>query len=245
MIIFKVTACAFIVGENTNNGPKKLKKMENEITPLKKTARLAGLLYFIFALVAIYGSIYVPSQIMVPGDTVATARNILANEFLFRSGIASNLIGLTLFVFLVLVLYRLLKTVNEHQAKLMVALVMVGIPVDFLGNVFKMTALKIIKGDLLKSFEPERMHDLAMIFHRNYGGQMVALFWGLWLIPLGLLVYKSGFIPRILGILLIINGAAYVINTFTFVLFPDYLPLISKFLIVFFSLEKFHLFYGF
>ena len=201
---------------------------------LKTTARTAGLLYFLFALVAIYGSMYVPSQIIVPGDTLASAKNILAKEFLFRSGIASNLIGLTLFVFLVLVLYRLLKPVNDFQAKAMVALVMVGIPIDFLGNVFKMRALKIIKGDLLKSFEPERMFDLAMLFHRNYGGQMVSLYWGLWLMPLGLLVYKSGFIPRIFGVLLIINGAAYVSNTFAFILFHDYLAIVSKFLVPFF-----------
>jgi hypothetical protein len=211
---------------------QKSKKIEMDTR--KKTAKLAGLLYFVFAMLAIYGSMYVPSQIRVPGDAMATAKSILDHEFLFRTGVASNIIGLTLFLFLVLLLYGLLKPVNEHHAKLMVGLVMVGIPIDFLGNVFKLAALKILKGDLLKSFEPEAMQDLAMLFHRNYGGQMVSLFWGLWLIPLALLIYKSGFIPRILGILLIINGVAYIINTFTFMLLPDYLPIVYKFMMVFF-----------
>jgi Domain of unknown function (DUF4386) len=200
----------------------------------KKTARQAGLVYFIFALVAIYGSMYVPSQIIVAGDTPASVKGILANEFLFRSGIASNLIGLTLFVLLVLVLYQLLKPVNELLAKLMAALVMVGVPIDFMGNISKMRALKILNGDVLQSFEIENIYDLAMVSYRNYGGQMVTLYWGLWLIPLGLLVYKSGFIPRIFGVLLIVNGTAYILNMLTFILFPDYLSLVSKLLTVFF-----------
>lgn len=200
----------------------------------KRTARIAGVIYFVFALLAIYGAMYVPSQITVPGDSAATAKNILSKEFLFRSAIACNIIGLTLFIFLVLRLYRLLKPVDENQARLMATLVIVGIPIDFIGNVLKMTALKVIKGELLKSFEPEAMYDLAMIPLRNYGGQLVSLYWGLWLIPLGLLFYKSGFIPRILGVLLVVNGVAYMANIFTFILFPQFHPIVSKFLMVLF-----------
>ncbi len=96
--------------------------MEQTISALKKTARVAGLLYFIFAITAVYGFMYVYPKIMVPGDTVATVKNMLANEFLFRTGIAGGMITHTLFVFVVLFLYRLFKHVNEHQAKLMVAL---------------------------------------------------------------------------------------------------------------------------
>ena len=92
--------------------------------PDKKTARLAGLFYLVLAITAMYGFLYVPSQIMVPGDVAGTSDNILANEFLFRSGRVSYLISTILNVFLVMVLYRLLKPVNEHQAKLMVVLVL-------------------------------------------------------------------------------------------------------------------------
>ncbi|RPH29891.1 MAG: DUF4386 domain-containing protein [Bacteroidales bacterium] len=199
---------------------------------LKKNARIAGLLYFFLAITAVYGSMYVPSHIMVRGDTVATIKNILSNEFFYRTGIFSNLISITLFVFLVLALYRLLKDVNEHQAKLMVGLVFVGIPVAFLFGVFKIIALNILNGNL--SFQPEQMNNLAMIFIKigSYGSPMISLYWGLWLIPLGLLVYKSGFIPRLLGILLIINGMGYAVDCFTAILFPDYYAIVSKYIFV-------------
>src|SRR6185503_18686548 len=101
--------------------------MEEKTASLKKTARLAGLMYLLMGIPAPYALIYVPSKIIVHGDAAATANNILANEFLFRTGIVSQLISQTLFIFLVLVLYGLLKQVNEHQAKLMVALVIVSI----------------------------------------------------------------------------------------------------------------------
>ena len=169
---------------------------------------------------------------MVPGDTSATVKNIITHEFLFRSGIFSDMVSITLFVFLVLILYKLFKIVNEYQSKIMVGLVLVGIPVAFLFGVFKIIALNMINGNISQSFQAEQLNDLAMIFIRigSYGSQMITIYWGLWLIPLGLLVYNSGFIPRILGILLIINGIGYVINCITAVLFPEYLSLIYKYI---------------
>lgn len=196
----------------------------------KTTARLAGLLYLLLTITGVYSLMYVPSQIFVHGDTAATARNILANEFLFRTGIFDDLISNTIFVILVLVLYRLFKQVNGHQARLMVALVMVSIPVVFITEAFNISALMILKGDILKAFEPGQRQDLAMLFLKinDYGTKVSELFWGLWLIPFGQLVYKSGFIPRILGIFLIINGLAYIILSFTFVLLPSDMDLVSK-----------------
>ena len=102
--------------------------MEMNSSSLKKTARLAGVLYLFLVMTGAYCVIYVPSQIIGLGDTVTTAKNILSNEFLFRTGIINDIISNALWVFLVLVLYRLFKQVNERQAKLMVALVIVQIP---------------------------------------------------------------------------------------------------------------------
>lgn len=197
----------------------------------KKTARLAGLLYLLLAIVAPYGLIYVPNKIIVSGDALATANNILSNEFIWRLGVASALISQVIFLFVVFVLYRLLKHVNEHQARLMVGLVIVAVPIDFIASVFKIMTLMVLKGGILESFEPEQINDLAMNFLKigSYGTQMVQLYWGLWLIPFGLLVYKSEFIPRILGIFLILNGMAYIILSFTFLLFPDYQTVVSQF----------------
>jgi hypothetical protein len=202
---------------------------------MKRTARITGILYFIFAVVSIYGYMYVPSQITVAGNMEATAKNILANEFLFRTSIVSNLTGHILFIVLVLYFYKLLKPVNEHYARIMVGLVIVGIPVSFVVDVFRIAPLVIFKGDLLKSFESGQITQLTELLIKlgSFTGRLVSTFWGLWLIPLGLLIYKSGFIPRIFGVLLFLNAAGYVINSLTFLLFPDYLATVSKTTMVF------------
>jgi hypothetical protein len=203
--------------------------MGEKVTSPKHSARLAGLLYLILGITGGYGIMYVPSQIIVRGNAAATTNNILANEFLFRTGIVSLLISSIIFVFLVLVLYRLLKQVNEHQAKLMVALVLVQVPIGFMIETFNITSLMIIKGEIMKALEPDERQNLAMLFLNIHRYAMITLevFWGLWLIPFGQLVYKSGFIPRILGILLIIAGIGYTIDSLTFILFPNYRNLTS------------------
>jgi Domain of unknown function (DUF4386) len=205
--------------------------MKTEMTSLKNIARMTGIIYFILALIATYDFFYVQPNIMVAGDTAATAKNMLANEFLFRTGMAAAVIANTLFVFVVLLLYRLLNQVNNQQARLMAGLVMVGIPVAFFADALKVTALSIFKGELLTSIPLQQKQDIAMTLIKigSYSSQMITLYWGLWLLPLGLLIYKSGFIPRILGVLLIINGIGYVISSFTFILFPDQLAIVSKF----------------
>jgi len=191
---------------------------------LKNTARMAGLLYLILVITGVYGIMYIPSQIIVVGDTVATANNILSNELLFRTGALNDIISNTIFLFLVLVLYRLFKQVNENKAKLMFALVIVQIPVAFMMEAFNITSLMILKGEILKTFELTQRQDLAMLFLKinDYGTLPLEMFWGLWLLPFGLLVYKSEFIPRIFGILLVIAGIAYMIDSTIGILFPNY-----------------------
>ena len=190
----------------------------------KKIARVAGVLYLMLVITSVYSLLYIPAQIFVKGNAAATANNILANEFLFRSGIVSNLISQIIFVFLAAALFLLLKDVNKPQAGLMVVLVIVQIPVVFFVETFSFTSLMIVKGELLNTFNPEQRQDLVMMFFRIRANGIAALqiFWGLWLVPLGWLVYKSGFIPRILGILLIIAGIFIAIDSFIYLLSPDY-----------------------
>ena len=127
--------------------------MENKVGSLKKIARLAGLLYLFLIITGIYGIFYVSTQVIVLGDTVTTAQNIIANEFLFRTGIINDLISNIIFMLLVLVLYRMFKQVNENQAKLMVALVVVQIPAVFIMEALNITSLMIFKGEILQTFE--------------------------------------------------------------------------------------------
>jgi hypothetical protein len=204
--------------------------MEDKIFTLKKTARLAGLLYLILVITGVFSIMFVSSQIIVLGDVAATAKNIIAKEFLFRTGIINDLVSNTIFVLLVLVLYRIFKQINEYQAKLMVALVIVQIPAVFIMESLNITSLFIFKGELLQTFGINQRQDLAMLFLKinDYGTLTIEMFWGLWLLPFGLLVYKSKFIPRIFGILLIIAGIAYVNSSLISLLFPGYSAIVNQ-----------------
>lgn len=206
-----------------------------EISLLKKNARLAGLFYLLVAVIGPFGLMYIPGKIIVWGDAATTANNILEHEFLFRSGIAIRILVQVLMLMVVWFLYRLLKQVNEHQAKLMVMFYVVAVPIGFLANAFNITALILNKENILDSFSSEKLYDLTELFLSvgSYDTQLVQLFWGLWLLPFGLLVYRSGFIPRIFGLLIFINGLAYIILCFTFILFPDYKSIVYKIVLPF------------
>jgi len=191
----------------------------------RKTARIAGALYLLMAVTGLFGIMYVPSTIIVSGDATASVNNILASELLFRAGIVSNLICQTTFIFLVTVLYRLFKEVNKKHALLMLALVVVSVPIAFLNMLNQIIALQLLSGsDFLKAFEPEQLNALVMVFLNLYteGIAVVEIFWGLWLLPFGLLVFKSGFVPRIFGVLLMLACFAYLTESVTHLLFPRY-----------------------
>ncbi len=204
--------------------------MKDQITSDKKTARTAGFLYLLVAIIAPYGLIYVPGQIFVKGDASATAGNVLSNEFLFRTGVAGHMVSQVLFLLVALLLYKLLKQVNKHWARAMVALVAISLPLALLSDILNITGLLVLKGGVLSLFEPGQVNEIAGIFFKTASNiiQVTQLDWGLWLFPFGMLVYKSGFIPRIFGILLTLNGTGYVMLSFTFVLFPESGSLVFK-----------------
>src|SRR5216684_7498084 len=192
---------------------------------IKKQARLAGLLYLLASIPAPFGLIYVPGKLIVPGDATATADHVRASETLLRLGIASELIGFIIFIFVVLALYRLFKAVNEKHALAMAILLLVSIPISLLNVLNEIAALVLVSGaDFLSAFEKGQLDALAYLFLRLHGqGFIVAqIFWGLWLFPFGMLVIRSGFIPRVLGVLLLIAGSAYVVTSFTSLLLPRY-----------------------
>lgn len=207
---------------------------------LHRTAKLAGWLYLVFAILGIFGYMYISPRTTAGTHAAAIALNLQNNEFLFRIGKAIGLVSNAMFVYLALILYQLFKRVDGHQARLMVGLVLVAVPVAFVAEALEFTALNLFKGKIPTSFPTEQVQDLAMIFVKTaaYFGQLVTLFWGLWLFPLGILVYKSIFLPRFLGILLCINGLGYVVQSFTFVLFPEHLKTVLTFIFpIYFSGE--------
>ncbi len=192
---------------------------------INKTARIAGFLYLILMVCGIFSYMFVNSRLIVPGDTAITINNIMASESLYVSGIVSWLISQTVFILLVYVLYKLLKPVNKNHAFLMVMFVLVSVPISFINELNKFAALLLLSGaDYLTAFTASQLHALVSLFLdlNEYGIHINSMFFGLWLLPLGYLVFKSGYIPRILGILLMIGWFGYMLEFFTFFLFPDF-----------------------
>jgi hypothetical protein len=198
---------------------------------IKKQARFAGLLYLVACLPAPFALIYVPNTLIVPGDAAATANHVRASGTLLRLGMAGELINAVGFIFVVFALYRLFKGVNKQQAALMVTLFVVSVPISFLNVLNDLAALILASGaDFLAVFAQAQLDALVLVFLRlhNYGFLVGQIFWGLWLFPFGILVIRSGFIPRVLGFLLFIAGSAYVASSFASLCLPRSAHLVGQ-----------------
>ena len=201
------------------------------MTITKNPARFAGLMYIIASIPNFFALAYVPGKLIVDGNATATADNIAAHEMLFRLGIATDLIGQALFILAALALYDLLKGVNQQHALLMLIFILVAIPIAFLNEVSAIAVLRLVRGaDFLALFQKPQRDALAMLFLNLRGGgfDVAGIFWGLWLFPLGLLVYRSGFLPRFLGVVLVVSGFAYLANSFTSLLLPRYAAVVDR-----------------
>lgn len=190
-----------------------------------KTARLAGFFYLIVILTGFFSLMYVPSKLIVWENPVLTFQNISSSVQLFRLGIASSIICYIAFTLLPLTLYQLLKTVDETHAKMMVILALISIPISFINLQSKFSVLTIIEGaDYLKVFDVKYLQAQTMLFLSSYNkGLLIAqIFWGLWLFPFGYLVYKSGFLPKILGVFLMLGCFGYLINVFGRIVIPHF-----------------------
>ena len=181
------------------------------------TARFAGLLYVLLTPLGILGIMYVPSALVVPGDILVSIANIEASELLFRTSIAVALLVQLVHIYLVILLYKILRPVNEAIAQIMLLLVMVGVPIAML-NELNHGAVLLVLGMENGSIE---MVSVFLDLHA-YGIQVVGVFWGLWLFPFGYLVFKSGFLPKLIGILLMIGCFGYVADAFIYILNPNF-----------------------
>src|SRR5215831_2211134 len=197
----------------------------------KQTARIAGLLYLVNAVTGFFGIIYVPGKLIVSANTAATASNILASERLFRLGIVSELICAVEFIYLLWVLYRLLRGVNKAHAALMVMWGLAFVPLMAVNVLSEIAALTLFRGaDFLSFLGQAHRGALAMLFldlHRY--GYVVGWIFGPWLFHLGALIYRSGFLPRILGVLLIAAGFAYLADSVTPLLLPNHVNIVERF----------------
>jgi hypothetical protein len=178
----------------------------------RRTARLAGLLYLIVVLTGIFSLAYVPGQLINWKDGTATTLNIMAHESMFRASILSSMLCYTAFLLLPLVLYQLLHGVNITAAQLMVALAVVSVPISIINLQHKWAVLDLINADATQPAAVLAAPVMQALSAYDNGILLVSLFWGLWLLPFGYLVYRSGFLPKILGILLMLGCAGYLVN---------------------------------
>ena len=201
------------------------------MSSINKTARVAGFLYLLLLPLGIFG-LLLPSSLILPGDIAGTINNIMASESLFRLGIMSALLTQLVNIFVVLALYKLLNPVDKNHAALMVVFSLLGVPIAMLSELNKFGVLLVLNGTgYLTTFTAEQVQALVSLFLdlHKYGINIAGIFWGLWLFPMGYLVFKSGFLPRILGILLMIGCFGYLFDSVTFFLFPNLDLTISQF----------------
>lgn len=197
---------------------------------IQATARRAGALYFLFLIMGLV-DMFGFSHFIVSGDAAATAHNITAAQPMYRIGILTDFATLVLFVFLVVSLYKLLKDVDRWHAMVMVIFVSVGVTIGLVNLLNKIAPLLLLGGaNYLSVFSKPQLDALALGFlSLNDAGNIVdSAFWGLWLFPFGILVIRSGFLPRVLGILLMVAGFAYVTISVTSIVLPAYQPIVSR-----------------
>jgi len=204
---------------------------KEKINP-NKTARVAGCLYLMLFPLGIFGIIYVPSSLIVLGDAATTASNIMANELLYRLSIVTALTLQIVYIFLALALYKLLNPVDKNNAVLMVILVLVAAPIAMLNELNHVAVLLVLSGsDLLTTFSLDQVQASVPLFLNlhEHGVFIAQIFWGLWLFPMGYLIFKSNFLPLALGILMIIGGFGYLVDSFVYFIFPDFDVTFSEF----------------
>src|SRR5437868_7463707 len=211
-----------IEGETTMNSPKRL-------------ARIAGVLYLLVGIFGGFAEGFVEPRMYVAGNAATTASNLLANAGLVRLGVVADLFQATVWVFLGLTLYLLLKHVNKSVARAMVVLVAIGASIVCLNTVFEFEGLRAATGAVnLAAFGTAGSNALVLLLldTQHYGIFIAQIFFGLWLVPLGYLAYKSGLFPKWLGVVLIVGGVCYLVDLLAAFLVPDFGQNIHTFVVI-------------
>jgi hypothetical protein len=204
-------------------------KMDGIMDSPKRLARSAGALYLLVAILGTFAMLFVDKQVYVAGDAATTAGNLVADAGLVRSGVAADLIQATLWVFVAMTLYLLLKHVSKSAASAMVVLAAIGAGITMLNGVFRFESMRVATGEVGAASDSLA---LLLLDTQHYGVLIAQVFFGLWLVPMGYLVYKSGWFPKALGVLLIVGGASYLVDTFALFLIPGFGEAISAYVVI-------------
>ncbi len=201
----------------------------------KKTARIAGVLYLLNGIFSGFAFAYVIGKVYVMGNAAATAANVVAFSGLVRIGVVADLFQATIWVFLAMTLYLLLKRVNKSAASTMVVLVAVGAAIVCLNDAFQFESLRIATDNAYAAaFGNAGSNALVLLLLdiHHYGFLIAQIFFGLWLVPLGYLAYKSGMFPKALGVALIVGGVCYLVGMLAVFLIPDFGEKINTFITI-------------
>ncbi len=196
-----------------------MKMLDNRI------ARFAGLLYLIMIIGGIISLAYIPSQLIVLNNASKTLENIINSEFLFRIGMVIGIITFLIHILLPIILHKLLHRVDKFHANLMVIFSLISVTIFFVNILNKFSVLTLInKTEYLEKLSKTELQNQVMFYIDSYnnGLEISQIFWGLWLFPFGYLVYKSGFLPKFLGILLMAGCFGYLATFFGGFLYSNF-----------------------
>lgn len=199
----------------------------------RRIARICGVLYLITIIAGVFAEFFVRSTLIVPGDAAATSRDIVESEQLWRFGFAADTIGGLAYVAVTFLLYELLKPVNRGISLLAAFFSLVGCAIDGLASLLHLAPLYWLSGaSFLSAFSPSQLQALAYMSIRLHAqGYLIALvFFGVYCVLIGYLVYRSTFIPRTIGELLLLAGICYLINSFSDFVAPGFYRAYSDYL---------------
>jgi hypothetical protein len=199
---------------------------------IKTTARKAGLLYLLQIPLGVFGIIYVPKFLIVSNNMAQSTANILANEFTFRLSIVSAILCALVTIGTGYFIYKVLVAVNKSYAKMIMIFTMIVAPITMINELNHVLILLLLKSDELKaSYSTAQIQGLVNLFLdlHHYGLQIVNIFFGLWLLPMGYLIIKSGYIPKIIGFFLLLTCFGYQLDFLLCFLKPDFGIIISEY----------------
>ena len=204
------------------------------MTSPKRLARTAGVLYLLVGIFGGFAQGFVYPKIYAAGDAATTAGNLVANSGLVRIGVLADVVQATIWVFLAMALYRLLRQSHQGAAVAMVALAALGAGIACLNAVFEFEGMRVATGAVSLAVGAVGTNALAllMVDAQHYGLLIDTVFQGLWLMPLGYLAYKSGLFPKVLGALLVVGGVCYLMDVLAQFLAPDFGPKIATFVVI-------------
>ena len=201
----------------------------SSVSSPKRLARIAGLLYLAVGILGAFAFAAVYSAMYVAGDAAATVRNLVANAGLVKIGVAADLIQVTVWVFLALTLYVLLRHVSGFAARAMVVLVAIGASLSFLNILFEFQGMRVATDPTYTATvgaAGSTALAMLMLDLQHYGYAIAGILFGLWLVPLGYLTFKSGMFPKVLGIVLVVGGIGYLFDTLGAFVAPELTPII-------------------